>query len=65
MTWTPDNGCRGKQGFLSKASAKAMCASLNAKNARFRQPLAHIYKCPGCFHYHIGRPIGLNGGSPE
>lgn len=57
MTWTPESGCIGKQTYLDKKQAKAMCHAVNTKNARHGDPLAHIYRCP-CGYYHIGRPIG-------
>lgn len=62
MSWTLESGCLGKQTYLDKHSAKAMCRAVNSKNRNHRQPEAHIYACPGCGHYHVGRPIGARAG---
>lgn len=59
MTWTPENGCLGKQTYLSKRQAKAMSRAVNTKNRKYRQPEAHVYECPGCGCWHVGRPMGV------
>jgi predicted RNA-binding Zn-ribbon protein involved in translation (DUF1610 family) len=58
MTWSPASGCIGKQTFLDKRQAKAMCRSVNTRNRLRGNPEAHIYRCPGCGYYHLGRPSG-------
>lgn len=65
MTWSPESGCDGKRAYAVKRDAKAMCRSVNTKNRLRGVPEAHVYTCPGCGYYHVGRPIGINGGQGD
>lgn len=60
MTWTPESGCQGKVGYLSKPEAKRMSRAVSSKNVLYGGSPTHIYKCPArdCGLYHVGHPIG-------
>ncbi len=63
--WTPETGCVGKYTYLSKRDAKRMSRGVNTKNRAHGNPETHIYRCPGCGAYHVGRPIGTRSGAVE
>ena len=48
-----EQGCRSKQGYLSKAEAKRVARLMSR---RHREAL-HLYRCPDCGYHHVGHIV--------
>jgi len=51
---TPENHCRGKRAFDSRAYAKKFMKWADRKHRRTGKEKMNVYRCQFCNSYHIG-----------